>query len=971
MRRVGPRILAWLWLGVALVALAGVPGGALRPGSGFGPLPPPVEAVATGGGAVALVTDEKGAPIPGAEVVALALVGGHARLGGKATTGADGKVRFPRLPEAEHWFLARKRGRSRAAVNVVVAGPAPREVVLVTGPEHALDVEVKDDRGAPIGLAEIEVRAAGPLPFGARTDVLGRARVAGLSAGPWSVAARAAGFEEVVEPRASEGAPLVVVLRRLGSILVRVEDERGEAVKDARVQITGTALWPPREGRTGERGIVKMAGLLAGSYSLRATWGEKVSPIELAVPLARAEDKEVTLRLAPGRRVVVRVTDGDADGAAGVAGARVVLAEGGLAPFPLEAATDGSGRALLGPIALGPASVTATADGFVDGGAVAVLPAGETRVALVRAGTLAGRIVDARGRPVGGATLEVVGTDPLGMPIDDEPSRARFRRAHFEASLPGPAALVPAGELGVVPGPVPPIPHAGAPAFAGAGAAPPAADPWVSRADGTFRISPVTPGRVRLLVRHPEYVEAESDVVTLDPGGEREVNVILRAGGALEGHVVDASSRPVAGAHVVVAAMRGTLERSARTGTDGSFAFAALPGEISVAVYRDDDALHPSLRRALVVPEGGRKEITLALPAEREAMTVTVRDDRGYPVAMAQVSVASLDPEVPTRQTAFTDARGDARVDGVVGLAARVDVSSPKSAPQTVALDAAPRALEVTLEPGESLAGEVTAGRAGPVGGAAVAVYSDGGVRRTQTDAQGAFSLSDLAPGDVRVRVEAAGYARAEARAALKKGAGTTRLPRFELAVEGTVEGRVVDEHGSPVRGARVAAGSVPVYVPVGPSPPDTAVTDAGGAFRLGGLGEGSVSIEAYAPDLGRARATVEVRAGRATRDVTIALRAEGGAGGAPPAPANVAVTLAETGDPREVLVAAVAPGSEAERAGVLPGDVLLRVDGAPARTIAEARAALGGPKGDDVVLEVRRAGRALTLRVAREAVRK
>jgi S1-C subfamily serine protease len=82
-------------------------------------------------------------------------------------------------------------------------------------------------------------------------------------------------------------------------------------------------------------------------------------------------------------------------------------------------------------------------------------------------------------------------------------------------------------------------------------------------------------------------------------------------------------------------------------------------------------------------------------------------------------------------------------------------------------------------------------------------------------------------------------------------------------------------------------------------------------------------------------------------------------------------VTLGETVAPAQVIVASVAAGSEAERAGLAPGDVLLTVDDAPVPTMHEAREKLSGALSDDVVVRVLRAQRELVLRVAREPVRR
>ena len=492
----------------------------------------------------------------------------------------------------------------------------------------------------------------------------------------------------------------------------------------------------------------------------------------------------------------------------------MTLAEQGLSPFPIEATTDPKGLAHLGPIAPGGATLGVRADGFVPRGAVPVAdpPPPETRVALVRAGVLTGRVVDARGYPIDGATVEIVGTDPAGAPIFDDPRRSSFQAAHFDATLGGPAPLVPAGELGVMPGPVPPIPHAGVPTphLAADPLVPPGTrfidEPWVTRADGTFRASPASPGRVRAIIRHPQFVEAQSDLVTLLPGGEAHVDVVMHEGGALEGRVLDARDRPVEGARVVVSAMRGTLERATRSASDGTFAFASLPDEVSLTAGVDEDDAQPDVRMTLSIPEGGKKEVTVHLPAPREALAVTVVDDRDRPVDAAQVSVSSLSADAPLRTTAFTDRRGEASLKRARGIPLRVEVSAPGHAPKIVTTDGTGESLRVALSPAETATGEVVASRGrDPIPGAHVTLYTDLGVRRARAGADGTFSLNELAPGPAKLDVRAAGFAPVTHAITIPDSGGRRAfaVPRIELSAEGIVEGEVVDAHGQPVPGAR------------------------------------------------------------------------------------------------------------------------------------------------------------------------
>jgi hypothetical protein len=983
------RVLAAVLALLVVLVVGGIPGERLLP-TVVELVAPPVPADTPGRDAALVVTlhDETGGGAgPGARVRAFAILAGKAYLAGEAVAGNDGVARLDGLPRAEHWIVAEAPGRARASSHVVLTA-GPRDLDMSLGAEHRLEVTVRDERGEVVSGAEVEVTGKDPLPFGARVDGGGAAAVRRLGEGPWAVVARAPGYEDATARGVKDGDRPTLTLRKLGGLVVRVIGWDDSFVPGAKVMIAGPTLWPSRVAETEKDGAVRISGLASGSYALRATFGQDCSAIEIGVMLTRGEEKIVTLHLGPCRMVAARVMDGEGDDAHPIEGARVSLVEAGLSPFPVEGHTDKDGRVRLGPIAVGPSYLAARADGFVPRGSVAVpepLPP-EVVVPLVRAGALNGRVVDARGFPIDGATIEIIGTDFYGAPIDDDPRRSSFREAHFEATVSGPTTLVPAGELGVVPGPVPPIPHVfggGGASISGASPAPtPYAsldEPWVTRDDGTFTARPASPGRIRALVRHPQYVEAMSDVVSLATGGEATVDVVMHEGGTLEGRVVSAAHDfPVAGARVILEATHGTLERTTSTATDGTFAFASVPDAVTLAVARDDESPQIAARLEVSVPEGGRKEITITLPEPRDPLPARVLDDREFPVKNAQITVHSLDPAIPFRATVFTDEHGEATLSDAKGLPLRVQISAPTFAPAQLTLDATAAELKVALARAESATGEVVAARGrDPIEGAEVVLYTDLGARHLRTGADGTFSVDGLAPGDARLVVRKAGYAPA-ARSLKVPATGGDRpyeIPRVELAEQGVVEGVVVDGHGDPVQGARVAKDRVPTYLAAGATPPGVAVTAPDGTFSLAELPEGTLTLEAYAPDVGRTRVDdVKVIAGRTTVGVRIQLAPDEGAREHSPASTGgVAVTLGETSAPREVVVVAVAEASEAERAGLLPNDTLVAVDGTPVHTIEEARAKLNGPVGDDVVLTIRRAAGGTTerVRVSRERVRR
>jgi hypothetical protein len=941
------------------------------------PLPPvPVSITDRPGRLVAIVTDEASSPVVAASVRVLSIQDDRAYLAGAGRTDADGRASISGLPVGETWILAEAEGKARASTHLVVAD-VEREVKLELRKAETVHVVVSDDGGAAIGDAWIEARTGDPLPFLAKTDDKGQGSLRRIGPPPYRLNVGASGFESVSQTVSQAKAePIKVTLRRLGSIDVNTVDAEGRAIARATLLVAGSGLWPARKTESDEQGHAKVGDLPRGIYDFRATRGDLVSPAEMGVALGRGESKSVTLVLSPGRRVAVKVTDGDDDGAAPVTGANLVLAEGGLSSFPIEATTDAHGAASLGPIAPGDAFLSARAEGFVPRAGLAV-PAGPSpavRVGLVRGGTLMGDVVDARGFPVDGATVEVVGTTPAGEPIDESPERVAFRAAHFSWALTGPRDLEPAGELGIMRGPIPNIPHAGSmPAglLRGNGTAPPP-EPWVTRNDGTFRAFPVPPGRVRAIVHHPAYLEGTSELVTLEPGGEATVKVTLRGGASLEGRVLDDRRMPAAGVRVDMAASTSSLERTTFTASDGTFAFAAVPTDVVVSAFRPDAFDDVAVRTSVSLREGERKEIELVLPAARAAVTVVVSDDRGSPVDGAQVQFLSLAPESPLRRTLFTDREGRVVFKDAMGLPARISASHRGRAPAVREVDSAPAELQMPLESGIAVIGTVTT-RQGrdPLEGAEVTLYVAGDALHARTNKDGAFHFDDVAPGPARLAARRSGYAKVEQAVHIEaptRSDRPTSLDPLNLEEGGSVEGEVVDGRGEPVAGARVAEGTVPTYLPAGRLPPGVTLTNARGEFKLDDLSAGDVILEAYAPEVGRGRITsIHVTSGRTTRPVRITLAGKDTTAVDGTSSGGVAVSLEDGAS--GVTLAGIAPGSEAERAGLLTGDRVVTIDGQAVTNAKDAQNRLFGPVADDVVLEIARGDERRKVRVSREQV--
>ncbi len=560
---------------------------------------------------------------------------------------------------------------------------------------------------------------------------------------------------------------------------------------------------PPRSTVADANGNCRIGGLLAGSYDLRATQDQRVSRVLMGFVLARGESQEITLTLEPGRFVTALVTDGSGPNPHLVANADVVLAEEGLSTFPLRGRSGTDGKLTLGPISNGPATLSGRAPEFV-GSAVVAVPDVLTeplRLPLLRGGTLLGEVVDARGFPIDGASIEVVGSDSSGLPISETPQLMRFRRSHFSWALAGPPPLIAAGELGVMPGPIPPIPGSNAALAAAAldsAAQPLDAEeelaPWISGSGGALpsltgdaRSGPCAGASPRLRGGRERRRDAGA-------GRRSQRQVTLLHGGSLEGRLKDDRDQPVEDAEVEVLAEHGTFQRATVTASDGSFAFSALPREIIVNVRRSENPTRIAKRVTLSVEEGKREKLDITLPALREPLEVTVLDDEARALELAEVNVLSLDPTAPLRTTAFSDARGKVQLSDAQGLQLRISVQAPGFARQVLVLGAgdAKGPIELKLARGALVTGRVTAlrGRRGVEG--ALVTLSFQGLRKTATsNADGEYRVADVPLGPIKVHVSHPEFAEGDLSTSVENPGRRDRafeLPAIDLEEPGAVE---------------------------------------------------------------------------------------------------------------------------------------------------------------------------------------
>jgi hypothetical protein len=395
----------------------------------------------------------------------------------------------------------------------------------------------------------------------------------------------------------------------------------------------------------------------------------------------------------------------------------------------------------------------------------------------------------------------------------------------------------------------------------------------ISGPDGSFALAGVTPGPWTLMVEAPgfgtlrlERVEVPARPLVLKLEGEART---------LGGLVVTADGAPVAQARVLLGGPSVSSPREAWSDAKGLFMFHGLG--FGRFVVRATAGQRVSSNESVVIDEGTGwlPPVKLTLGAGA-TLSGRVIDDKGNPLARAEVELTAppagdafeivrsdqqgrftIGPVAPGRYQAWARAAGHAlvsppEVELRVESSARLDIRL---------LRAAQLSGQVVDEQGKPLAGAlitvaaqtglgvqdlaVLPGSLPPASDAAnlpaEALTRKGRLRSTASGEGGRFLLPDLPPGPVRVEVTAA------ARLPVRKGpldvasGRSVDLGKLTLVAGVALAGRVLDEAGAPLTGARVEARQMDAG-----TPPFTAVADEEGKFVVY-LPRGRVSVMASA----------------------------------------------------------------------------------------------------------------------------
>ncbi len=212
-------------------------------------------------------------------------------------------------------------------------------------------------------------------------------------------------------------------------------------------------------------------------------------------------------------------------------------------------------------------------------------------------------------------------------------------------------------------------------------------------------------------------------------------------------------------------------------------------------------------------------------------------------------AVVSIDTNPPRELVVEDD--GSFEITGLIARDYRLEARAGDAHAGPVQLRLAPDSQPVTLRLAAAGTVQVIVRDAivgMPISGAKVELRG-GLVLAATTGKDGVAELHGVGAGWAPLRVDAKGYAPAAMMLATTGDPAEVQRQVVTLSLGAGVAGRVVDEAGQPVAGARVLAVSASEPFPVVDPRRDAAVTDADGKFAIAALAAGTYRFAASHPD--------------------------------------------------------------------------------------------------------------------------
>jgi len=764
--------------------------------------------------------------------------------------------------------------------------PVPRTV-----PDPALDAGAPG--GAPAADAASGDAGTPSVVIAPLTGADGRFVIGGLVPGRFRLRVTGVGLlpaELRYVPVPSDEARIVVA--RQVAIDGTVTDG-GKPVANAPVGLRGDAIGGTIETHTDATGGFRFASLPEGRYQLFAWQAALAARTVRVARLGAGPFGPVELRLEAASIVVGRVIDREEG--TGLAAAIELRPSGDdQAPRYVRSGDDGVFR--IEGVPNGRWIADAFVPGYLSPGGIE-LEAGRgiPEIALGRGGTIAGRVLDGEGHPIAGATVRSLTAGQNPTEVSAEVDRDKLRRFSGRTAAPVPVSapgafgadpeFIARGELGVMVGPIPPIPPPGAhvaqtavtvdPSLAGEPPAlpgdPARASIWTTGPDGAYRIRGFGKAKVTVLAVATGFAEARSHPVAIELGQVvAGVDLVLTAGTLIAGKVTDQHGTPVIGAQITAT----PISAGGAGGHDATGApldvFTDEAGEYKLGPVTGTVELHATayghgeVKRTIeLLPvrgatPGEQREDLLLVVADASVAGI-LEDATGAPVGGAHLDVVG---GVSDGRHAIVAADGTFSIDLLPAGRLRLHIEHPAYPPDDVEVIAAAdnqARVRLRLALGGGVEGALLDASSGaPIPSVTLAASGPANaLAEASTDTAGRWKLGPLKPGHWKIAIKQPGYL-AQVReldvpVAHTPGGTSVRDIRLELARGALVGGTVRD-----ARGQRITAAHVVVTAAAGGGPTCEGDTDGQGEFRLHDCPTGELDVVASKAGIrGATRTTV------------------------------------------------------------------------------------------------------------------